>query len=109
VVDSTSGWPIDHLFPHDRKILSPVAIYHGYLLNSENRKDVHINERVHWSAITKRQSRRSPPYSPRNLPQDIPEAKIAAMTVEERELLDTTGWLTCDLANPDDTAAGRSP
>ncbi len=31
VVDSTVGWPLDHALPHYRRILSPVAIHHGYL------------------------------------------------------------------------------
>jgi uncharacterized protein (DUF2235 family) len=54
VVDSTAGWPIDHVFPHYRAILSPVAIHHGYFSNSKDPTEEHINERVHWSVIAKR-------------------------------------------------------
>jgi uncharacterized protein (DUF2235 family) len=87
VVDSTVGWPLDHAFPHYRKVLSPVAIHHGYLENSDDPAEEHINERVHWSVIEKHQGRAPPLYNPPNLPADIPEEKIAAITDEERELL----------------------
>ena len=87
VVDSTVGWPLDHLAPHYRKVLSPVAIRHGYFENSEDATEEHINERVHWSVLAKRQDRTTRPYSPQNLPADIPNEKIAAITDEERELL----------------------
>jgi uncharacterized protein (DUF2235 family) len=46
VVDSTEGWVIDHAFPHYRTVLSPVAIQHGYLVNSEDPTEEHINESV---------------------------------------------------------------
>ena len=87
VVDSTEGWPLDHLRPHYRKVLSPIAIHHGYLRNTADPAQEHINERVHWSVIAKRKAQ-AVAYHPRNLPADIPDAKIAAMTAEERELLD---------------------
>jgi uncharacterized protein (DUF2235 family) len=87
VVDSTVGWPLDHAFPHYRKVLSPVAIQHGYVFNSEDPTQEHINERVHWSVIAKHQNRTTPPYNPPNYPVDIPEEKIAAITDEERHLL----------------------
>jgi hypothetical protein len=49
VEDSTKGiWLLDHYFPHYRVILSPVAIHHGYLTNSKDFNEEHINERVHW-------------------------------------------------------------
>jgi len=78
---------IDHYFPHYRAILSPVAIHHGYLTNSEDPNEEHINERVHWSVIVKRKGNPTPPYNPRNLPGDIPPDKIAEITDEERDLL----------------------
>jgi uncharacterized protein (DUF2235 family) len=88
VEDSTKGlWLLDHYWPHYRKVLSPVAIHHGYLINSENPDEEHINERVHWSVIAKHQGRTTPLYNPRNLPADIPAEKIASITGEEQELL----------------------
>jgi hypothetical protein len=45
IVDSTKGWPIDHTFPHFRKILSPDAIHHGYVSNTADPSEEHINER----------------------------------------------------------------
>ena len=88
VEDSTEGlWLLDHYFPHYRVILSPVAIDHGYLINSKNPEEEHINERVHWSAIAKRASGIVPLYNPRNLPTNIAAKKIAAITDEERVLL----------------------
>jgi hypothetical protein len=88
VEDSTEGiWLLDHYFPHYRVILSPIAIHHGYLTNSEDPNEEHINERVHWSVIAKRRGKTMPPYNPRNLPADIPAMKIAEITDEERDLL----------------------
>jgi hypothetical protein len=92
VVDSTKGWLVDHFFPHYRKVLSPVAIHHGYFFNSEAADQENINERVHWSAIAKREQAAAPGaaaphYAPPNLPADIPAEKIAAITAEERVLL----------------------
>ena len=88
VVDSTTGiWILDHYCPHYRRILSPVAIHHGYFRNTEDPTKEHINERVHWSVIRKHQDRATPQYNPRNLPADIPAEKIASITGEEQELL----------------------
>jgi hypothetical protein len=87
IVDSTVGWPLDHALPHYRTVLSPVAIHHGYLTNSNDPGQEHINERVHWSVIAKHRVL-SPSYNPPNLPANIPGTKIAAITDEERELLD---------------------
>jgi len=88
VVDSTVGWPVDHALPHFRTVLSPVAIHHGYLMNSDDPSEEHINERVHWSVIAKHQAQTTPAYTPPNLPPTIPVEKIAAITHQERELLD---------------------
>jgi hypothetical protein len=63
-------------------VLSPVAIDHGYLMNTENPAEEHINERVHWSVLAKRASA-EPAYSPSNLPAKIPPEQIAAITEEE--------------------------
>jgi uncharacterized protein (DUF2235 family) len=87
VVDSTEGWMIDHAFPHYRTVLSPVAIQHGYLGNSEDPTEEHINERVHWSAIAKHTNVAAIRYSPPNLPTNIPPEQIAEVTEEERTLL----------------------
>jgi uncharacterized protein (DUF2235 family) len=84
VVDSTQGWPVDHLFPHYREILSPVAIHHGYFSSSKDPTEEHINEQVHWSVIVKHNGT---PYNPPNLPARIPLEKIAAITEQERLLL----------------------
>ena len=88
-------WLLDHYFPHYRVILFPVAIHHGYLTNSEDPNEEHINERVHWSVIVKRNGNPTAPYNPRNLPGDIPTDKIAEITDEERDLL-SCGWLKLD-------------
>jgi hypothetical protein len=85
VVDSAKGWFLDEHWPHYRAILSPVAIHHGYLFNTPAPGEVHINERVHWSALAKRIS--CILYDPPNLPSQIPPARIAAITQEEQELL----------------------
>jgi hypothetical protein len=87
VVDSAQGWPIDHMFPHYRAILSPIAIHHGYFSNSEDPTEEHINERVHWSVIAKRAGTAANRYSPQNLPTNIRPEKIAEITNEERVLL----------------------
>ena len=87
VVDSTQGWPVDHLFPHYRTILSPVAIHHGYLSNSKDPTEEHINERVHWSVIAKRTNVAAMRYSPPNLVVNIRPDQIAEITEEERTLL----------------------
>jgi hypothetical protein len=57
VIDSTAGWPLEHFLPHYRKVLSPVAIHHGWFTNSEDPNEEHINERVHWSVPAKRGNR----------------------------------------------------
>lgn len=85
VVDSTKGWWLDHVLPHYRRVLSPDAIHHGYLFSRADKQEEHINERVHWSVIEKRHNQAA--YDPRNLPQNIPPDKIAAITAEERVLL----------------------
>jgi len=87
VVDSTEGWVIDHAFPHYRTVLSPVAIRHGYLFNTEDPTEEHINESVHWSVIAKRTSAATNRYSPPNLPKHIRPEQIAEITNEERTLL----------------------
>jgi hypothetical protein len=86
VVDSTKGWVIDHAFPHYRTVLSPVAIQHGYLVNSEDPTEEHINERVHWSVIAKRTNAAAIHYSPPNLLTNIRPEQIAEITEEERTL-----------------------
>jgi Uncharacterized alpha/beta hydrolase domain (DUF2235) len=93
VYDSTVGYPIDHRWPHFRKVLSPYAINRGVLISKTDPSAEHINERVHWSAIQKRGRRctiygkPNTPYQPPNLPEDIPSDKIAGITAEERILL----------------------
>jgi hypothetical protein len=87
VVDSTLDWPIDHMFPHYRAILSPVAIHHGYFSNSKDPTEEHINERVHWSVIAKRTNADGARYSPPNLIVNIGPDQIAEITDEERRLL----------------------
>lgn len=92
VIDSTKGWLIDHLFPHYRTVLSPVAICHGYFTNQPESHDERINERVHWSVLAKRGQHADTPggqpaYAPPNLPANIPDAKIAAITDGETMLL----------------------
>jgi hypothetical protein len=67
VVNSAKGWFLDEHWPHYRAILSPIAIHHGYLFNTPAPDKVHINERVHWSALAKRISCTTSPYNPPNL------------------------------------------
>ena len=87
VVNSAKGWFPDEHWPHYRAILSPTASHHGYVFNTPAADKVHINERVHWSALAKRISCTTSPYHPPNLPSQIPAARIAAITQEEQELL----------------------
>jgi uncharacterized protein (DUF2235 family) len=93
VYDSTRGWPIDHLWPHLRKVLSPDAIEHGLVRSELNPLKEHINERVHWSALRKRGRRctifgvKDVPYEPTNLPESIPADKIVNITTEEHTFL----------------------
>jgi hypothetical protein len=90
VVDSAKGWWIDEKFPHYRVILSPDAIHHGYVSNSTEPQEEHINERIHWSVLAKRDERTVVPvaaYNPPNLPSSIPYNKIATITEEEQALL----------------------
>jgi uncharacterized protein (DUF2235 family) len=87
VVDSTEGWPLDHLLPHYRTILSPVAIHHGYMFNTDDNGEEHINERVHWSVVAKHAATGGGSYNPPNLPASIPPDKIADKTDGERALL----------------------
>jgi T6SS, Phospholipase effector Tle1-like, catalytic domain len=93
VYDSSKGWPVDQLLPHLRSVLSPDAIDHGYFFNSRNTREVHINERVHWSVLKKLGSRctvagvADTPYRPANLPADIPPAQVAEITPEEQAFL----------------------
>jgi uncharacterized protein (DUF2235 family) len=91
VVDSTKGWFLDEHWPHYRVVLSPAAIHHGYLFNSAAPDEENINERVHWSVLSKRTSSSTPPYNPPNLPKEIPPEKVAVITGEERDLLDGSG------------------
>jgi uncharacterized protein (DUF2235 family) len=90
-VDSTVGWPIDHVIPHYRKVLPANAMHYGYLFNSADPSKERINERVHWSVVAKRQERTAQPYLPPNLPARIPPHKIADITNEEQALLEACG------------------
>jgi hypothetical protein len=91
IVDSTAGWPIDHVFPHYRKVLPANALHYGYLLNTPDPTKERINERVHWSVVAKRQDHTAQPYHPPNLPSDIPPHKIVEITKEEQALLQACG------------------
>lgn len=90
VIDSTIGWPLDHAFPHYRKVLPTNAVCHGYLSSSEDPTMERINEGVHWTIMAKRQGQ-TQPYLPPNLPPDIPPSKIAEITKEEQALLEACG------------------
>jgi uncharacterized protein (DUF2235 family) len=92
VYDSTIGWPIDHLWPHLRTILSPDAIMHGAFMSTADSSREHINERVHWSAIEKRGREcvvfgKRAAYGPLNLPTEIDGVKIAQITPGEQTYL----------------------
>ena len=89
VYDSTIGWPVDHLAPHLRTILSADAIEHGPFFNRANRDMVNVNERIHWSVMVKRGTRGTvfgkakAVYEPENVPAVIAPDKIAAITAGE--------------------------
>jgi len=93
VVNSSKGWIIDELLPHLRVMLSPNAIEHGAFMNTENPKEEHVNERVHWSVMRKRGrpcivfGAPNTPYAPKNFPTTIRPDQIADMTPEEQTLL----------------------
>ena len=93
IEDSAKGWWIDQTFPHGRVILSPDAIEHGLFFNTANSDEEHVNEKVHWSVIDRRNAAsslmfgQSAKYAPVNLPATIPNDKIAAITPEEQALL----------------------
>ena len=93
IEDSAKGWWIDQTFPHGRVILSPDAIEHGLFFNTANADEEHVNEKVHWSVLDRRNAASSlmfgqpARYAPNNLPATIPADKIAAITPEERALL----------------------
>ena len=92
VVDSTKGWPVDHLWPHYRAVLSPDAVEHGAFANTANPAEENIGERVHWSAVAKRGrpctylGAPHTPYVPSNMPSSMQPARIAARTSEEAAL-----------------------
>lgn len=88
VVDSTIGWPLDHCFPHYRKVLPTNAICYGYFSNTDDPAMERINERVHWTVIAKRQDRTAQLYFPPNLPPDVAQRRIAEITKEEQALLE---------------------
>ena len=87
------GWPLDHLWPHFRRVLSPDAIEHGALMSTTDPSMEHINEKVHWSVLRKRgrpcviYGKSNTLYAPLNLPPDIPVGKIADITAEEKAIL----------------------
>ena len=93
IEDSAKGWWIDETFPHGRVILSPDAIEHGLFFNTARADEEHVNEKVHWSVIERRNAVSSlmfgqpARYAPVNLPPAIPDDRIAAMTPEEQALL----------------------
>jgi len=93
IEDSAKGWWIDQTFPHGRVILSPDAIEHGFFFNTANSDEQHVNEKVHWSVIDRRNAGSSlmfgqpARYAPGNLPATIPANRIAAITPEEQALL----------------------
>jgi uncharacterized protein (DUF2235 family) len=98
VYDSTIGWPIDHRWPHLRRVLSPDAVLHEAFANEIAPAWENINERVHWSALQKR-NRLSKVfdvggavYNPKNLPQHIPPINVAEITVEERTVYPDLAW-----------------
>jgi hypothetical protein len=88
IVDSTKGWPIDHTFPHYRKILSPDAIHQGYVSNTADPSEEHINERIHLERHRQTPGKSSTAYAPLNLPAYIPAEKIASLTDQQQQLLE---------------------
>ena len=92
IQNSSKGWPISEVFPHHRRVLAPHSIEHGVFLDSENTNDENINERVHWTVPAKRGRHgiifgKPGLYEPPNVPSQIPAVKIAAITDEEKALI----------------------
>ncbi len=89
IPNSSAGWPISRMFPHLRAVLSPDAIRHGFLFNTRQPQEQHINEKVHWSVIEKLERKcnylgdPNVPYAPPNVASPIPSDRIAGMTDEE--------------------------
>jgi hypothetical protein len=71
IYDSTIGWPIDHLFPHERPIL---ASWRDITVPQPDPAMMHIGEKVHWSAITRR--RAGMKYRPANLPRILLDTDV---------------------------------
>lgn len=91
---SEHGWPISTVFPYRRPVLAPNAIQvRAMVWNGENKKERHINEKIHWSIlerlgkIAKVNWLGQVRYEPKNLTQTPPSNAIASMTSIERELL----------------------
>jgi hypothetical protein len=88
----SKGWIVDETFPHNRVVLSPDAIEHRAFSNTPNPDETHINERIHWSVLSKlgqpctMLGRPNIPYRPSNVPAVIPPDKIATITPEEQAI-----------------------
>ena len=65
-------------------MLSPDAFDPGFFHDDDDPSRENVNERVHWSVLEKAAD---PAYAPRNLPADLPPARVAAMTAEEARWL----------------------
>ena len=84
LVDSTIGWWLDQRWPRLRAMLSPDAFDPGFFRDDDDPSRENVNERVHWSVLEKAAD---PAYAPRNLPANVPPARVAAMTAEEARWL----------------------
>ena len=86
VFDSTIGcyWIIDRRWPRLRTMLSPDAFDAGPFHDHEDPGRENVNERVHWSVLTKAAD---PAYAPRNLPANLAPAYVAAVAEEEARWL----------------------
>ncbi len=92
IYDSSAGYAVSKALPAHRVMLSPDALDYGVFYNSPDPKKENINERVHWSVLSKLGRRctidgeKDVAYNPANVPPNIPPAKIAKITPEEEAL-----------------------
>jgi uncharacterized protein (DUF2235 family) len=87
---SARGWPISSVWPYHRPVLLPdKALNANVFWNSENAADVHLGERVHWSATRRHGAKLDPGYRPRNV--TFPPSTVTEITPEEQKILDAIG------------------
>jgi hypothetical protein len=64
------------------------ALRDGYVSNTSDPAKKRIDERVHWSVVTKRHEQTAQPYLPPNLPHDSSPQETSEITKEEQTLIE---------------------